>query len=117
MDDLGIIEASDHLEDGIDSANMRQESISETGTSGGTSCQTSNIVHRQVSRYSRLGFVLFAKPVISSIRNNDTSFLGVDSGIREVGRVTKGALGDGLEQRRLADISKTNLGLTVSKCS
>lgn len=34
VNDLGVIEATNDLEDGIDSANVRQESVSKTGTSG-----------------------------------------------------------------------------------
>jgi hypothetical protein len=37
VDNFGIIEASNDLEDGIYGTNVRQEGISETGTGGGTS--------------------------------------------------------------------------------
>jgi hypothetical protein len=34
VNDLGVIEATDDLEDSIDSANVGQESVSKTGTGG-----------------------------------------------------------------------------------
>jgi hypothetical protein len=52
---------------------------------------------------------LLAEPVEPLIGNDDTGLFWVDGGIREVGRVTQGGLGDGLEECRLADVGKTNL--------
>jgi hypothetical protein len=52
VDNLGIIETSDDLEDGIDGADVRQESVTETGTSRGTTGQTSDIVDGLVSGHS-----------------------------------------------------------------
>jgi hypothetical protein len=49
VDNLGIIETSDDLEDGIDGADVGQESVTETGTSRGTTGQTSNVVNGLVS--------------------------------------------------------------------
>jgi len=52
VDNLGIIETSDDLEEGIDGADVRQEGVTETGTSGGTTGQTSNVVDGLVSGHS-----------------------------------------------------------------
>jgi hypothetical protein len=109
VDDLSIVEAPDDLEDGIDSTNVGKESISQTSTSRGTAGQTGDIIHGQVGGNLRLGLVVFTKPVESLIRDDDPSLFGVDSGIGEVGRVTQRRLGDGLEERRLADIGQTDL--------
>lgn len=84
VDNFGIIETSDDLEDGIDGANVGQESVSETSTSRGTTGQTSNIVDGKVSGNSRLGVVVLAKPVVTLIGNNDTRLLRIDSGVGEV---------------------------------
>lgn len=56
---------------------------------------------------------MVAEPVIPIIGNDDTGLLGLNGGIGEIGRVTKGGLGDGLEERRLADVGKTNLKITA----
>jgi hypothetical protein len=109
VDDLGIVEATDDLEDGVDGANMGQEGVSETSTGGCAAGQTSNVVDRQVSGHLRLGLVLLAQPVEALIGHDDTGLLGVDGGIGEVGRVTKVALGNGLEQRGFTDVGETNL--------
>lgn len=84
VDNLGIIETSDDLEDGIDGANVGQESVTETSTSRGTAGQTSDIVDGLVSGNSGLGVVLLAQPVVALIGNKDTRLLGVDGGVREV---------------------------------
>lgn len=109
VDNLGVIEATNHLENGIDGTNVRQEGVTETSTSRGTAGQTSNIVDGQVGGHNGLGLVVIDKPVESLIGDDDTSLLGVNGGIRKVGRVTKGGLGDRLEERGLANVGETNL--------
>ena len=109
VNDLGIVEAADDLEDGVDGANVGQERVSETSAGGCAAGQTSNVVDGQVSRHLRLGLVLLAQPVEALIGHDDTGLLGVDGGIGEVGRVTKVALGNGLEQRGFTDVGETNL--------
>lgn len=84
VDDLGIIEASHHLEDGIDSANVRQESVSKTGTGGSALCETGDVVDGQVGRHDRLGLVVLDEPVEAVIGDNDTRLFGVDCGIGKV---------------------------------
>lgn len=109
VDNLGIIEATNDLEDGIDGANVRQEGVTQTSTSRSTTGQTGNIVHGQVGGHLGLGLVVLAEPVEPLIGNDDASLFGVNGGIGEVGRVTQRGLGDRLEERRLADVGKTNL--------
>lgn len=109
VDNLGIIEAAHHLEDGINSTDVRQERVTQTGTSRGTTSQTGNIVDSQVGGNLRLGLVVVDEPVVPLIGNDDTGLFGVNGGIREVGRVTQRGLGDGLEESGFADVGKTNL--------
>lgn len=109
VNDLGVIEASDDLEDGIDGTDVRQEGVTQAGTGGGTAGQTGDIVDRQVGRDLRLGLVVFAQPIVSVIRNDNARLFGVDGGIGEVGRVTQRRLCDGLEQCRFTDVGQTNL--------
>jgi hypothetical protein len=87
VNDLGVIERSDHLEDSIDRTDVRQESVSETSTGGSTSGQTGDIDTGEVGGNSGSGLVGLAEPVVSLIGDEDTSLLGVDSGIGEVGSV------------------------------
>ena len=62
-----------------------------------------------MSGHLRLGLVLLAQPVEALIGDDDTGLLGVDGSVREVGRVTKVALGNGLEQRGFTDVGETDL--------
>lgn len=98
MNDLSIIEAPDNLEDGIDGADVRQESITETSTGGSTTSQTSNVVDSEVSGDSALGVVVLAEPVVSLVGNDNAGFFRIDGGIREVGGVAEVAFCDGLEE-------------------
>ena len=50
-----------------------------------------------------------AEPVEALIGDDDTGLFGVDGGIGEVGGVTQRRLGNGLEERGLADVGETNL--------
>lgn len=109
MDNLGIIEAAHHLEDGVDGTDVRQESVTQTGTGGSAAGQTGNIVDGQVGGHLRLGLVVLAEPVEPLIGDDDAGLFGVNCCIREVGWVTQGGLGDGLEEGRLADVGETNL--------
>lgn len=49
MDDLGIVEAADDLEEGIDGPDVGQESVTKTSTGRGTTGKTGDIVDGQVS--------------------------------------------------------------------
>lgn len=109
VNNLSIVEATNDLEDGIDSTNVRQESVAETGTSRSTTSKTSDIVDGQVGGDLGLGLVLLAQPVEALVGDEDARLLRVDGSIGEVGRVTEGALGNGLEERRLADVGETDL--------
>jgi hypothetical protein len=84
VNNLGIIEAANNLEDSIDGTNVRQESISKSGTGGGTSGQTGNIVDCQVGWNAGFWVVFLAQPVVARIGNDNASLLGVDGGIWEV---------------------------------
>lgn len=128
VDNLGIVEAAHDLEDGIDGADVRQEGVAETSTGRRTARQAGDVVDCEVGRDPRLGVVLFAQPVVALIRDDDAGLLGIDGGIGEVlgggsatgrrckverrgtyGRIAQVALGDGLEERRLADVCQSNL--------
>lgn len=51
VDDLGVVEAAHHLEDGVDGTDVRQERVSETGTGRGAAGQAGNVVDREVGGY------------------------------------------------------------------
>ena len=84
VDDLGIVEASYDLEDGIDGSDMRQESVAQTSTGRCASRQASNVVDGHMCGHFRLWLVLLVEPVIPLIRHDDTRLFGIDGGIWEV---------------------------------
>lgn len=109
MDDLCIVEATNHLKDGIDGTNVRKEGIAQTSTGGCTTGQAGNIVDSQVCRDAGFGLVLLDQPVVTVVRDDDARLLGVDGSVGKVGGVAKMALGDGLEEGGLSDVCKADL--------
>ena len=84
VDNLGIIEAPHDLEDGIDGADVRQESIAQTSTGGGATGQASNVEDSKVGGNPGLGLVLLAEPVEARIGDDDASLFGIYRGIGKV---------------------------------
>jgi hypothetical protein len=84
VNNLGVVEASDDLEEGIDGTDVGKEGVSKTSTGRGTTCETSNIVDGQVGRDDGLGLVFLNKPVETLVGNDNTRLLGLDGGIWEV---------------------------------
>lgn len=118
VNDLGIVKAAYYLEDSIDCSDVRQESVAETGTSGSSSRETSDIVDCKVGRHLRLRLIRVDEPIEPLIGHNDSRLFRVDSGIREVGRVAKRAFRERLEESRLPYVGETDLSaLLVRMCS
>ena len=77
VDDLGVVERSNTLEDTVDSSNVRQESVSETGTGRGSGGQTGNVDTSQEGGHLGFGLVQVAQPQESLVRDRDSSLLRV----------------------------------------
>jgi hypothetical protein len=114
VDDLSVVEAAHNLEDGVDGANVRQESVTKTSTSRGTARQTGDIVDGQVGGDLGLGVVHLAEVIEAVVGDENAGLLRIDGGIWEVGRVTKRALGNGLEESGFTNVGKADLAFTVN---
>jgi hypothetical protein len=57
----------------------------------------------------RLGLILFAKPIESLVRDDDSSFFRIDGRVWEVCRVAERAFCEGLEECGFAYVGKTDL--------
>lgn len=130
VNDLGVIECTDDLENTVDRTDVRQEGVSETGTGGCTGGQTGNIDTRQERRDLRFGLVNIAQPVETGIGDGNTGLLRVAAwsvavfdakqssprvyegyvhgSVGEVGGFTQIGLGEGVEEGRLSDIGYTD---------
>jgi hypothetical protein len=124
VDDLGVVECPDTLEDTVDGPDVRQEGVTKTGTGRGASCQTGNVDAGEECRHLGGRLVDLAQPVESRVRYRDTSLLGVTrtkhehgnamprldldahshGRIWEVGRLAQVGLRKGVEKTRLADV-------------
>lgn len=60
MDDLGIIETANNLEDGINGPDMRKEGVAKPSSSRCPSRQTSDIIDREVGRDPGLWLIMVA---------------------------------------------------------
>lgn len=108
MDNLGVIESTDDLEDTVDGTDVRQESVAETSTGRSTGGQTGNVDAGQERRDPGSGLVDVGEPVEALVGDGDTSLLGVDGRVREVGGLAEVRLREGVEERRLADVGETD---------
>lgn len=108
VDDLSVVESTNDLEDTVDGSHVGQESVSETGTGGSTGGKTSDVNAREEGGDLALGLVQIAEPEEAVVRDGDTRLFWLDSGVREVGSLSEIALGDHVEEGRLADVGKTN---------
>ena len=115
VDDIGVVECSNHLENTVDCTDVRQEGVSETGTGGCTSGKTGDINTGQIGSDGGLGLVQIDEPVMTGIRYEDSGLFGVASvkvrqvseplspgnshgRVREVGSVGELGLGQQVEE-------------------
>jgi len=108
VDDLGIIERTDDLEDTVDGTDVRQESVTETGTGRSTGGKTGNVDAGEEGGDLGRGLVQVTEPVEALVGDRDAGLLGVDGGVGEVGGLAEVGLRERVEERRLADVGETN---------
>ncbi|KAH3666022.1 hypothetical protein OGAPHI_004211 [Ogataea philodendri] len=108
VDDVCVIETSNHLVNGINSTDIGQESVTKTFSSSSTFSQTSNIVDGDVSWNFLRWLVHFVELVKTLRRNNHSGLFRLDRSKGVVGRVSKWASSDGLEKGGLTNIGQSN---------
>ena len=84
MSNILAVKAAEHMENGIHSTNMGEESISQTSSLRSTLNQSSNICNLQNSIYNALWLEGIDQIIKTLIRNRNTSDIGVDSAERIV---------------------------------
>jgi hypothetical protein len=84
VDNLGIVKAAHHLEDGVDSSDVRQEGVTKASTGRSTACQAGNVIDCEVGGDAGFRVVFFTQPIEPIIGNDDSGLLGVDGGIGKV---------------------------------
>lgn len=102
MDDLRVVEAAHHLEECVDRADVRQESITEASPGRRATGQPGDVVDREIGgdlgaglggcsagfsrwRGGKGGYlVVVAEPVVARIGDNNTSFFGLDGCVWEI---------------------------------
>lgn len=78
VSDILVIEAAEHVENGIHSTNVGKESISQTSTLGSALHQSSNIGNLKNSIDNALGLESLDQIIKTVIGNGHTSNVGVD---------------------------------------
>lgn len=134
VDDLGIIESANDLEDTVHRSDVGQEGVAETRTGRRSSRETGDIDAGQERGDFRGGFIGVAEPEETWVGQGDTRLFRVTTsvcvrlvvtacssglqdregsadlhgGVREVGGFPEVGLGEGVEETGFADIGKTN---------
>jgi len=84
VDDLGIVEAPNDLEDGIYGADVREKLVTKASTSGRAAGQPGNVEDGEVGGNAGLWVELVAQPIEAGIGDDDPGFFGVNGSVREI---------------------------------
>ena len=105
MGHVGILEAADHVDDGVGGANVAQELVAQALALGSALYQACNIHEFNHSRGDLLGLMQLGKPGKPLIRHGNHAHIGVDGAERIVVRRHTG-IGNGIKQSGLAHIGQ-----------
>ncbi len=78
VNNVGVIESPEKMENPINGFNVGQESVSETLTFRGTLDQTGNVNDSQKGRDNGFGLVKVNEPVKARVRDKDSGFRWVN---------------------------------------
>ena len=107
MDDVGVVEAADHVNDGVGGPDIGQELVAQPLALGGALHQTGDVHKLHHGGGGLFGLVEVGKPVQAAVGDGHHAHIGVDGAEGVVGGL--GArVGDGVEQGRFAHVGQTH---------
>ena len=107
MDDVIIVKAAHHMDDGVGHADVAQELVAQTLAAGGTLDQTGDVHKLDDSGGGLLGVVHLGQLVQTVVRHRHHAHVGVDGAEGVVGALGAG-VGDGVEQGALAHVGQAH---------
>ena len=108
MVDVSILEAADHLHDGIDLADVAQELVAQAFTGAGSLYQSSDVHEFDGRGDHDAGLGDFLQHPQTFIRHGDDAHVGIDGAERVVRRLRLSGAGDCVEEGGLAHIGQTD---------
>ena len=122
MRNVGILEASQQVQDGVDAADVAQKLIAEPLAAASSGDQAGDVDELQLRRRDFRRFGDCRDPPQALVLNRYATDVRLDGAKREIGGRRSGARGQSVEQRGLADVRQSDdtaveahLGLVVGK--
>ena len=106
MDDVVVLETTNHLDDGIGLADVGEELVAEAGTFGCAFHQTGNVDELDGSGHSLLRLGHLGEFVETRVGHGDHADVGVDGAEGIVGGLRLAGAGDRIEQGGFSDVGK-----------
>ena len=107
MHDIAGIEAADHMDDGVDLADMRQELVAQALALGRALDQSGDVDELDGGGGELVGLVHLRELVQPRVGDRNHADVGLDGTERIVGGLGAG-VGDGVEQRGLSDVGQSD---------
>ena len=107
MGDIAVLEAADHMDDGVGGTDVGQELVAQTLALGSALDQACDVDELDDGRGGLLGGVEVGQPLQTLVGHGNHTHIGVD-GAEGVVVGRNAGVGDGIEQSGLAHIGQTN---------
>ncbi len=105
---VGIVEAARDLDDGVDLAHVREELVAQALALTGALDEAGDVDELDRRRDDDVGAGNLPQHFEPRVRHRHHADVRVDGAERIVGRFRLAAAGDGVEQRRFADVGETD---------
>ena len=107
MNDIAVIKATEHVNDGINVADVGQKLVTQAFTLGGTAYETGNVHEFNGSRCIELRIIHFRQYVQTTIRHGYHAHVGIDGAEGIVGADGTGAC-NSIKQSTLAYVRQAD---------
>ena len=107
MDDILVIKAADHVDDGVGHADVAQKLVAQALAPGGALHQSGDVHELDDGGGGLFGVIHLRQLVQPVVGHGHHAHVGVDGAEGIVGALRAG-VGDGVEQGRFANIRKTH---------
>ena len=108
VDDVVVVKAADHVDDGVAFPDVAQELVAQAGALGGTLHQAGDIHKFHNGRGLFAGLPDFGQLVQPGVGHCDDAAVGLDGAEGIVGGLGVAGRGDGVEKGRLAHVGQAD---------